>query len=144
MIHNLKYHLIFSSTSQSSRHPFRRCAPPSPAGTALSVRLWRENGLQHEKVRRGLTISGALAACVKNLFFADQNPCKGASFKQSAFSSLQGYIKRQKISLAAGHAECWAVLSAFLPLPVHPISTPLPALRATFPCGDGFKRAALA
>ena len=36
----------------------------------------------------GLAISGALTDGVKNLIFADQNPCQGASSKRSAFSSF--------------------------------------------------------
>ncbi|MGE9900543.1 hypothetical protein [Mitsuokella multacida] len=46
------------------------------------------------EVRKGLSLSGALAVCVKNLFFASQNPCREASFKRSAFSFPQGCVKR--------------------------------------------------
>ena len=46
--------------------------------------------------RRGLTISRALAACVKNAFFADQTPCREASFKRSAFHSPARIHSRAK------------------------------------------------
>ncbi len=62
--------------------------------------------------RRGLSISGALAACVKNAFFCRPNPLPG-SVVQAECVSLPGkdVFYGKNMRSAAGHAQRWAALS---------------------------------
>ena len=62
--------------------------------------------------RRGLSISGALAACVKNAFFCRPNPLPG-SVVQAERVSLHGkdVFYGKNMRSAAGHAQRWAALS---------------------------------